>query len=832
MRVSRLLCYTAGIFGFVFGGTLAAQTAEIEARLQLQLLRLRLQQMQTQQKPPKPPPPKLAPPVAGSMPLGAIARLGDSRLRHAGLPTCVAFSPDGKRVISGGQDGALRVWNVATGESVTTLQLGYTPAAMRLTPDGKMLAVSADGVIRFLSPDTLTHVATFATGSGSAFDISANGKLVCTLGAEGMLTVTELDSGLPKLELPPGGRFAFHPDGKLVALAASDGKVTLYRLTGGKPMATFDHGSAVNGLCFSPDGKQLATSSAAPNVVKVWDVDNPKSSKPAAEISGATNPRVWISNDRIAAAGNSGVGVYDLTAKKWVGFGKGIVGEWAVSPDGTKAASTGTNGLRVRIWDLTTGKQLHADNDTFPDAALLLPTDDGRSVFVLAGDAEFYWPLNQATATPVGTLPGKAVVAAVGGRRLAVATPEAVLIYDDFDPTKPLPATPARRLTEHAANCRSVAVSADGKRVAYSGDAQRTLIADAATGTTIRVLPVPTIGLAVAFAPDGEKLAVVGRDAYLRLWPVRRPAGDDDSLWSFRIQRGTRGTVAFSPDGKLIAAASSARLTVVDAAQGKESFYVDRVELDDGNFQHAAFSPDGRLLITGSAGRSGAVQVWEVATRSLVRRFVTGFGSVNRLGIFPDGSRIVSAGAEEVVTVWDLSFPHGRQAPSNDELLTAWADLDSLDGADGYRAARVLSTGGTKGVRVVATGLQEARETQINMAKWVKELGSDEFPVREAATKALLAQGIRALPAVQAAAANAESPEARTRAAGIADKFTAKGLRIPLHGLAGDTLRFFRAVQVLEEVGGAEAKAVLAEVATLGGRPADEARAALKRLEK
>ena len=59
---------------------------------------------------------------------------------------------------------------------------------------------------------------------------------------------------------------------------------------------------------------------------------------------------------------------------------------------------------------------------------------------------------------------------------------------------------------------------------------------------------------------------------------------------------------------------------------------------------------------------------------------------------------------------------------------------------------------------MIAAGLRDTLDTQKNMAKWLKELGSDEFPVREAATKALLAQGIRALPAVQAwcAAARAE----------------------------------------------------------------------------
>jgi hypothetical protein len=135
-------------------------------------------------------------------------------------------------------------------------------------------------------------------------------------------------------------------------------------------------------------------------------------------------------------------------------------------------------------------------------------------------------------------------------------------------------------------------------------------------------------------------------------------------------------------------------------------------------------------------------------------------------------------------------------------------------------------------VRVIAAGIEETLGTQKKVAQWVKDLGSEEFADREAATRALLAQGIRALPAVQAAAARAESPEVRTRAAEILDKFTAKGLQVPAHGLAGDTLRLVRAVQALEDAGGAEAKALLEKIAALGGRPGEEAKAALKRLGK
>jgi WD40 repeat protein len=856
MSASRVLRFAVAVVGFGLGTAVLAapQTTGREEELRRQQAELiRRLELQAQGKQPTQPPkakvePKPLPaPLPAALPEGAVARLGDTRLRHAATATSVAFSPDGRRLFSGGNDGALRVWDVATGEAVTALHVpSGTVSALRFTHGGKRLAVSfADTQLRFLHPDTLKPDSTFQLGYGSEFAVSGDGQLIAGIGPTGALVVTELGSELPKLELPiqsaAGVHFAFHPDGKTIAVGERTGVVTFYMLAGGKPVLTLDHGAPIRGLVFRADGKRIAAGASAPaDVIKVWDIDGVKDAKnlkPVAEIEGASAPQAWLTPDRIAAATREGAGVYDLAEKKWVAFAKAGVSEWAVSPDGTKLAATGSGALRVRMWDLTTGKQLHADNDTFPDAALLVPTPDGKSVFVLADEFAYHWPVEKSAASPAGRVPlGRALEAAVGKDRLAVAIPGGVLVYDNFDPAKPLPAKHDRALREHSAKVRSIAVSPDGKKIAYSGqtgDESRIVIADAGKGETVRVLPSQTIALGLAFSPDSSKLAVVGRDGFLRLWAAGPVTADDDTdLWRARVQRGPRGSVAFSPDGRMIAASSSTLVLVVDAATGEELFKLDRRDFEDGIFQLVAFSPDSQLLVTGSAGLPGAVQVWEVATRSLVRRYTTGLGAVNRLAVFPDGSRAVTAGAEDVVTAWDLTFRRGQGAPKADEMVAAWADLDSLDAAKGYPAVRALVAGGTGGVRVVTAGLEDTLNTQKLIAQWVKQLGAEEFADREAATKALERHGFQALPAVQAAASGAESQEVRTRATEIIDKLTAKGLIVPSHGLAGDTLRLVRAVQVLEAIGGSEAEALLKKVADLGGRPGDAAKAALKRLKK
>lgn len=805
MRAGRFLRSAAGVLGLVLG------TAAIASGQ---------------------PRPKAVDPAAGAMPDGAVARLGDSRLRHAGQPLCVAFTPDGKRVLSGGEDGVLRIWDAATGVPVSTVSFPDTYLRqIRYTHRESRLAIHlSSSRVRFLDPTTLKAVDEFVGELGPDMSISADGKLIAHVPAGvNVLRVSEIETGLEKLEVTNGFPHQFHADGKRFAVADDKGRVIVYQLAGGKPVMLLDNGGPLSTMAFSPDGTRLACGTGTE--AKVWDVTETKNPKVVARIADAGHVNGWLDNDRLAAGDKTAIGVHALKSEQWVGRAKGVSGAWAVSPDGTRGASVTPGGLRVRVWDLTTGKQLHADNDTFPDTALITAAPDGKTVFVLAGDGAFRWSVGAGSATPAGTLPARAVVATTGKGRLAVVTPAAVLVYDDFDPTKPLPAKPSRTLEDSSA-CRCVAVSPDGTKVAYAGDGMRSVIADAATGKTIRVLPTQTVGQALAFTPDGEKLAMVARDGYLRLWAATDVGdGYDGDLWKVRIQRGPKGAVAVSADGRLIAASSSGLMKVVTAADGKEVFNVGNL-FEYGLCQHCAFSPDSRMLLYGTDGPGGSVLVWEVATHSLVRRFSTGFGSVTRMGLFPDGSRVASAGAEEAITVWDVTTRHGKAEPKPDELLLAWGELDSLDAGKGYTAARTLFAGGARTPRVVIAGMDEIRDSHGKIERWVKDLASEEFADREVASKGLLEQGLRAMPAVQAAAAGAESAEARNRAAALLDKFNAKGLRVPENGMAGDMLRLFRAVQVLEDLGGSEVKPLLSRIADTAGPASDAAKAALKRIGK
>jgi WD40 repeat protein len=453
-------------------------------------------------------------------------------------------------------------------------------------------------------------------------------------------------------------------------------------------------------------------------------------------------------------------------------------------------------------------------------------------VFGLSSDRAFNWTIESTREARFNQLPDRALAAAQNGKHLAVVTPEAVLLYEDFAPTKPFTAKPVRSFTGRFRGGQSVALSAKGTLLAYTDEQNWITIVSTATGTTKNSLLLPSNVLGLAFTPDGEKVVAVGRDGFLRLFSCDTQSGMKSDLWKARVQRAPKAAVAVSPDGRLIAATSATEVLVVTATDGKTAFALGRVHLDDGPFHLVAFSPDGRLLVTGSRGMTGAIQVWEVATRTLVRRFVTHSGAVQTFDVSTDGSRIVSAGAEEAITLWDLSFRKGKSTPSHEELMAAWNELDSPEGEKGYAALRVLVAGGKKGVEVLENGINvsEIVRREKRVAQWVKDLSSEDETTRERASKSLLEAGVRARAALEVVEATTSSDEIRLRASKIIEKLSERSIFVPDHGLVGDTLRLVRAVQVLEDVGGSESQRLLGEIATMGGRPGEDAAAALKRM--
>ncbi|HEY8503669.1 MAG TPA: hypothetical protein VIL46_03750, partial [Gemmataceae bacterium] len=345
-------------------------------------------------------------------------------------------------------------------------------------------------------------------------------------------------------------------------------------------------------------------------------------------------------------------------------------------------------------------------------------------------------------------------------------------------------------------------------------------------------LAVPRVE-AAALAPDGREMAlfVPGRLLFVR---VPAPGGGRSGLkehlvWDRRLPRRSGATAAFAPGGHWLAvAAGNRRVELLEARTGKgwRTLYGPAGAAD---VRALAFSPDGRLLAAGGTRPGGAVRLWELRSGKEVHAFAGHRGGVERLAFSPDGRLLASAGGEGTVLVWDVWFRPGDGAePESADLGAAWETLASDDIAAAYRGMGALSAAGERAVAAIREGMKRTAAEQEQARRWVKDLDSPRFAVREAATAALMKYGSRGVPVLREALAAPSSDEALRRIEMILDRFRDKGVPTREGELLGGELRMLRAVQVLERVGGDAAKALLEEIAAGAGEAAEEARAVLR----
>jgi WD40 repeat protein len=210
-------------------------------------------------------------------------------------------------------------------------------------------------------------------------------------------------------------------------------------------------------------------------------------------------------------------------------------------------------------------------------------------------------------------------------------------------------------------NLVGLAFSPDGKTLATIGCDTGIQLWDTATGKRARRLAGERYGWVVAYSPDGRYLAAGGREA-LQFWD----AAAGKVVW--QIKGGGEGTrrLAFSPDGKILAAGDkTGSVRLVEPAGGKEiRHWAAHAEGDrsDRGTASLAFSPDGKTLAT--AGGDGNIYFWDPFTGKRSQTFRGHFSAVYSLAFSPDGAALASGGHDHTVRLWDVAT--GRARPGLD----------------------------------------------------------------------------------------------------------------------------------------------------------------------
>lgn len=229
--------------------------------------------------------------------------------------------------------------------------------------------------------------------------------------------------------------------------------------------------------------------------------------------------------------------------------------------------------------------------------------------------------------------------------------------------------------------------------------------------------------------------------------------------------------------------------------------------------------------------KDNSVQVWEAATGRLIRRFEGHHSCVGTVAFSPDGFSVVSGAGDSTILLWDIT---GRRADGrwHSPPLTArdaemyWTALLNEDAAKAYDAVWRLVAAPEQAVPFLSKQLHPVKHPDAKtVARWIADLDSDDFAVRQKASDELSKVVETIKPALRDALTGKPSLETRRRVQQLLDQ---------THDWTPDRLRVHRAIQALEHIGIPSAQEVLQALAdgAPGARRTEEAKAALRRLSR
>jgi WD40 repeat protein len=668
---------------------------------------------------------------------------------HSGEVTCLALSADGKKLMSGGKDRTVRLWDVE--------QFGQLWSS-NATGEVRWVALSRDGKRgASASEDKLVQLWDTASGDRqrdleghaskvTCVEFTPDSKFVVSVSWDRTARVWDVASGKQtRSYLQQGGAeaLAISPDGKYLAVHGG-GDSTLYmrELAADKDKVLWK-GNHPQGfrLAFTRDSKMIA-SGGWDSTIRLWDVATGKrlpADLPPSHEGWVYGVATLPDGNRIVCADSGGqVLLWDIARQTVLGRFAGHTGRVlcvACSRDGKTVATGGTD-KKVRVFETASGKLLRTIEVRGQVRGLDFSPDGKRLASAVGPDRYSTW---------MGPIQG-----------------DAAQVWN--------PATGDIQLTLSGVTggAKAIAFAPDGKTLATAGNDGTVRIFDAAGGKERLTLKVGKGAVeTVAFSPDGELIAATGQDELVSLW--RTMTGE--KVWEVKGPRGWGLALAFSPDGR-----------VLGSTAAQETIY------GPGGVRQPSFP----------------VRLWEVATGKERARFAGHQGTAHALAFQTDGTALITGGADGTVLLWDLTGRRIGVAPV--PAATAWANLLDADGAAVQRGIWSLVAQPKTALPLLRAGLKPvARGQEERVARLIKDLDDDNFKVRAKAWRELEAIGEPAVKALREAL-KSSSAEVRDRAEQLLEKVQGKE-RSP------EQLRQVRALEVLEHLDHPEALALLEALA-------------------
>jgi WD40 repeat protein len=627
--------------------------------------------------------------VPGALAEGRPKIVTVPQIGHLDRVNSVVFSRDGTLVVSGSNEGGIKLWDTATGALLRTLD-GHTQgvSAVAFSPDGVRILSCAEF-------ETERPVKLWDTATGQLLRAFATGIIQSVV---------------------------FSPDGARVLSADYHETMTSWDASTGQQLRTFaGHSGQVNAVAFSPDGARVLSGSSD-GTIKLWDFATGAVLRTFNETWWVQRLWNWVHRDDrpdiravafstdgsqvLSASGDSTLNLWDAATGQLIrNFEKSsepqryirYSGSIGFSPDGARVFST-SGGKSLKIWDTASGQLLrtfegHSDA-TFdgifsaaisPDSARIIYGGDDKTLRLWdIATGELVRAFEGAAAGPVNSVsfaPDGARLISGGGDRTTklwdAATGQLLHTYEGF-------------LGEVSA----VAFSPDGARILSgekltkiltqtSSDKGALKLWDMATGRLLRSFGRESDPInAVAFSPDGTSV-LSGYGSILELWDATsgalrlkvdlipdikqdaRMTVEELGASFFRDEKVS--SVGFSPDGRRLLSGSgnfryeNDSLKLWDAATGQllRSFNRHQPEViccTPSWVKSAAYSLDGtKILSGGPSGEVGDPKLWDAATGKELRVFHGHSNGVTSVAFSPDGKRALTGSTDKTLKMWDVA---------------------------------------------------------------------------------------------------------------------------------------------------------------------------------
>lgn len=544
------------------------------------------------------------------------------RLKEQTPLSAIAFTPDGKSLVTSSGSAQVKVWELATGQQLRLIQSGEGSVnALAISPDGRHLA-AGDGTVRIWDMQTGKQLSNPPAEQGAIRVIaySPDGSRVASGSQNGMILLWDAASGKVLNSIKSHGAvtsLAFSPDGKRLVSGGTDGQVHFWNVATGKPTAGFNPSSqqpdsrhlleayrrekerADAALAAEQEARQREAAARSAEQLSLYQAQIHLAQR-AWEQSKSEEAQQALDKAPAAERGWEWSYLRSLKQDKATileGHSQGVV-RLAFEPSGKRLATVG-RGQDVLIWDVATGKKV---GGPFQQESII----------------------RSAAFSP-------------DGRYLALATSDGGIRFLEPD-TGSIPLT----LRSAGGDVLALAFSPDGRRLAWSARDRIVRVWELMQQKETTKLEPPngtTFGL--AFSPDGSRLVTTSGEGSVRSWDVQTgklvfeaPAGDGRII-----------AVAFSPDGKLLTTGNrQGVISLWDAATGKQ---LRRLTGHKREITGIVFSPDGRRLA--SAGADSSVRLWDPNTGEEMLSLSDHSDPVTCIAFSPDGTVLATGSLDRTI---------------------------------------------------------------------------------------------------------------------------------------------------------------------------------------